>query len=183
MARAVSPHFKRSDACVYMDAPQRCPLVEGKRQWFSISRRRDYLSQAVKSAATAVAVKIERQSNAGVPVCLVGHSQGGMIASYLCLTRPSLVKTAICISSEMPFLSELATGQPLPRAQLAFLHGRDDPFICAEQLAGQVAAARERNIQITLNVFERGRHDIEDRYVQCAAAILSNQGSHQHERA
>jgi len=179
----MSPHFRSSDGCVYLDAPLQCHLIEGQRQWFSISRQKDYLCKSIKTSAAIVVSEIVRRTRGDEPVCVIGHSQGGMIAAYLHLKWPDLVKTAICISSEMPFLSEMDPILQTAGNQLLFLHGKNDRFISIDQLEAQLKTARDLNVQANLDVFEGGQHEIEDRYVQRAAEFVSKEGSFQYERA
>ena len=120
--------------CLAPDAPNRCDLVPGKRQWFALTRLPAVLAERVPAAAEALVARLSPEW--GEAPLLIGHSQGAMIAAHLVLSGRLPGARAVCVAG---LLSGIAPADARLHDRLVFVHGVDDEMIPLAELEAQLA--------------------------------------------
>jgi predicted alpha/beta superfamily hydrolase len=101
---------------------------------------------------------------------IVGHSYGGLFATYLLLTEPSLYKRYVIVSPSLWYSDRIAfqmeeaaaqRGEPANASVFLSVGGLENPAM-PNDLRGLYARLKARNrpgLKLTLQIFEDERHD------------------------
>jgi predicted alpha/beta superfamily hydrolase len=121
--------------------------------------------------ASELAPLIERRFRADAhDRTLVGHSYGGLFATYVLLTEPALFKRYIIVSPSLWYANRIALTMEeaaaragiRPVARVFFAVGRLESPIMAEDLGELVKRLKSRanpRLQTTFRIFEEERHN------------------------
>jgi phospholipase/carboxylesterase len=158
------------------NAPQPCEGNPFGYQWFPVSRLDPALALAgARSAAPAVdAFLDEKMAEHGLDeskTCLVGFSQGTMMALHVGLRRPKPLAGIVGFSGMLAG-AEILKDEIKSRPPVLLAHGDSDemlPHILTEQAA---VALRQNGVEVAVHIAEGVGHGINDSALSHAARFL-----------
>ena len=192
LVRNVVQHFvERDDLPPMILVAIAYPGAATNRETYKKNRTRDYTPvyapdrgygaeyQAVSGGgpkfrafiATELVPLIERRFRANPSDrTIIGHSYGGLFATYVLLTEPALFKRYVVVSPSLWYANRVAFSMEetaaqsgiRPDAQVFFGVGALENTIMAEDLTDMFRRLRSRNnprLKMTLRIFEEERHN------------------------
>ena len=105
-----------------------------------------------------------KQENPGIPVKLIGFSQGGAIALYASTTQPKLCTATLGLSTYLPLAAQLitkhtATDHTKNPNSINLMHGNNDQVIPLEYAQLSKTALDKIGYQTTLKTYNMG-HEV-----------------------